>query len=64
MAKTQHTPKKKFKKFLRGMSVHQKLGMILENKMDQLNLEKNVFTEKWSPKFIFLNEILFLKKFR
>ena len=46
-----------FKKILRGMSVHQKLGIILENKLVQkLSLEKNVFTKKWSPKLIFLNE--------
>ena len=39
------------------MSVHQKLGIILENKVVQkLNLENNVFTKKWSPKLIFLNE--------
>ena len=34
----------KFKKFLRGMSVHQKLGIILEsNVVQKLSLEKNVF---------------------
>ena len=39
------------------MSVHQKLGMILENKVVQkLSLETN----KWSPKVIFLNDF-FLK---
>ena len=39
------------------MSVHQKLGIILENKVVQkLSLEKNVFNKKWSPKLIFLNE--------
>ena len=44
------------------MSVRQKLGMILENKVVQiLKLEKNVFYQKWSPKLIFLNEICFLK---
>ena len=44
------------------MSVHQKLGIILESKVVQkLNLEKNVFTKKWSPKLIFLNEIFFEK---
>ena len=44
-------------------TVLQKLGMILEKKMVQkLSLEKNVFTKKWSPKLIFLYEILFLKK--
>ena len=53
-----------FFKFLRGMSVHQKLGIILESKVVwKLNLEKNVFTKKWSPKLIFLNEIFFLKIF-
>ena len=44
--------------------VHQKLGIILENKVVQkLSLEKNVFTKKWSPKLIFLNDF-FLKKIR
>ena len=44
-----------------GAPVRQKLGMILENKVVQkLELEKNVFFyKKWSPKLIFLNEILF-----
>ena len=33
------------------MSVHQKLGIILENKVFQkLSPEKNVFTKQWSPK--------------
>ena len=41
------------------MSVHQKLGILLESKVVQkLNLEKNVFTKKWSPKLIFLNDFL------
>ena len=41
------------------MSVHQKLGIILESKVVQkLNLKKNNFTEKCSPKLIFLNENL------
>ena len=45
------------------MSVHQKLGIILESKVVQkLNLEKNVFTKKWSPKLIFLDEFFFEKK--
>ena len=45
------------------MSVHQKLGIILENKVVQkLSLEKNVFNKNWSPKLIFLNEF-FLEKF-
>ena len=40
--------------------VHQKLGMILENKVVQkLKLAKNVFYKKWSPKLIFLNESFF-----
>ena len=44
------------------MSVHQKLGIILESKMVQkLSLEKNVFTQKWSYKLIFLNEMFFEK---
>jgi len=39
---------------LRLMTVRQKLGMILENKVVQkLKLEKNVFYKKWSPKLIF-----------
>ena len=38
---------KHFKIFLRGISVHQKLGIFLENKVVQkLSLEKNVFPEK------------------
>ena len=44
------------------MSVRQKLGMILENKVVQkLKLEKNVFYKKWSPKLIFLNDFFFEK---
>jgi len=44
------------------MSVHQHLGLLLESKVVQkLSLEKNVFTKKWSPKLIFLNEIFFWK---
>ena len=44
-----------------GAPVHQKLGMILENKVVQkLKLEKNVFLQKkWSPKLVFLNEFSF-----
>ena len=39
------------------MSVHQKLDMILENKVvEKLSLEKNVFNKKWSLKLIILNE--------
>jgi hypothetical protein len=42
------------------MSVCQKLGVILETKVVQkLSLEENVFTKKWSPKLIFLDEIFF-----
>ena len=39
-----------------GVPVHQKLGMILENKVVQkLKLgKKNVFYKKWSSKLIFL----------
>ena len=50
---------------IRGAPVHQKLGMILENKViKKLKSEKNVFFyNKWSPKLIFLNDS-FLKKFR
>ena len=45
------------------MSVHQKLSIILENKVVQkLSQEKKVFTKKWSPKLIFLNAILFFRK--
>ena len=48
------------KKFLRGMLVRQKLGVILEIKvLQKLSLEKNVFTIKWSPKLICLDEIFF-----
>ena len=44
------------------MSVHQKLGIILESKeVQKLSLEKNVFYKKWSPKLIFLNEIFYEK---
>ena len=39
------------------MTICQKLGVILENKVIQkLSLEKNDFTKKWSPKWIFLGE--------
>ena len=42
---------------MRGTPVRQKLDMILENKVVQkLKLEKNVFSKKWSPKLIFINE--------
>ena len=46
---------------IRGAPVRQKLGMILENKVVQKLSLKNVFSKKWSPKLIFLNEF-FLKK--
>ena len=47
---------------IRGAPVRQKLGMILENKVVQkLELEKNVFYKKWSPKLIFLNDFFFEK---
>ena len=40
------------------MSVHQKLGMILENKVVQkLSLERNVINKK----LIFLNDVFFEK---
>ena len=43
------------------MSVHQKLGMILENEVDQkLNLEKNDFTKKLIYKIDFESMILAL----
>ena len=39
------------------MSVHQKLGIILENKVVQkLKLGNNVCTKKWSSQLVFLNE--------
>ena len=51
LAKNQHTSKEKNIEFLRWMSVHQKLGIILENKVVQtLGLEKNAFTKKTVPK--------------
>ena len=57
-----YSKEKKIKKFCRGASVRQKLGMILENKVVQkLKLEKNVFYKKWSPKLIFLNDFFFEK---
>ena len=38
------------------------MGLLLENKGAQtLNLEKTDFTEKWSPKLIFLNNFFFEK---
>ena len=44
LAKNQHTPKDFFFKFQQGMSVYQKLGKILENKVVQnLSQVKNVF---------------------
>ena len=61
LAKNQHTPKEKvLKNSVRGMSVHQKSSIVLENKVVQkLSLEKIFFNKKWSPKLIFLNEIFF-----
>ena len=57
MAKNQHNTKDFFFKFLRGMSVRQKLGVILESKVVQkLSLEKKDFTKKRSPKLIFLDK--------
>ena len=54
--------KKMYKKFLRGISVRQKLGVILASKVVQkLSLEKNVFTKKWSPKLIILDNFFFEK---
>ena len=51
-----------FFSILRLMTVRQKLGMILENKVVQkLKLEKNVYYKKWSPKLIFLNDFFFEK---
>ena len=39
------------------MTVRQKLGMILENKVVQkLKLENNIFYKKCSPKLIFLKQ--------
>ena len=64
MAKNQHTPKEVFFKFLWGMSVHQKLGIILENKVVQkLSLEKNGRLNWYSSmKFFFeKNRLIFDK---
>ena len=48
---------------IRGVPVHQKMGMILENKVVQnLELEKNGFYKKWPPKLIFLNDFFFFEK--
>ena len=45
------------------MTVRQKVGMILENKVVQkLKLENNVLNKKLSPKFRFLNENFKKKK--
>ena len=64
MAKNQHTTKEKdLKKILRGMSVRQNLGIILESKVVQkLSIEKKVFNKYWSPKLIFLDKFFFEKK--
>ena len=56
--KINNPPRKPFFKFLQGMLVRQKLGLILESKVVQkLSLEKD--TKKWYPKFIFLNDFFF-----
>ena len=42
---------------IRGATVCQKLGMVLENKVvRKLELEKMFFTKKGSPKLMFLND--------
>ena len=47
---------------IQGAPFRQKLGMISEYKVVQkLELEKNVFYKKWSPKLIFLNDFFFEK---
>ena len=47
---------------IRGAPVHQKLGMLLENKVIQkLNLEKKIKKKKLSPKLIFVNDFFFGK---
>ena len=39
------------------MTVRQKLGRILENKVVQkLKLRSNICTKKWASKLVFLNE--------
>ena len=49
MAKNQHTLNDLFKRILQGMSVHQKLSVILENKVVQkLSLEK-IYLPKNGP---------------
>ena len=54
MAMNRHTTNEKIWKNSRGMSVCQKLGVILEGKVVQkLSLEKKN-CKKWSPKLIFL----------
>ena len=49
MAKNQHTSKDFFLKFL---SVHQKLGIILESQVVQKLILGKKNTKKWSPKLI------------
>ena len=44
---------------LQGAPVHQKLGMILENQVVEVEVRKNVFYKKWSPKLISLNDFFF-----
>ena len=47
---------------IQGAPVHQKLGMVLGNKVVQkLQLEKNLFYKKWSPELISVNEFVFEK---
>ena len=54
--------KKVFKSWCQLCKHHQKLDVVLENKMVQkLKLETNFFYKNWSPKLIFLNEIFFEK---
>ena len=36
----------------------QKLGILLENEMSEIGVRKKVFNKKWSPKLIFLNDLL------
>ena len=55
--KSTYSIRKKNEKFRQWMSVHQKLGLFLENKeVQKLKLQKIVFNTKWSPKLILLNE--------
>ena len=62
MAKNQHATKvNSLKKFLRVMTVYQKLGVILESKVVQrLSLEKKCFIKYviFSDNFFFLKKIV------